>query len=399
MSEAITAITKTTTRHVGASTVVAFLFLGELLLVPHLYPIVEALAELAPDTALDVWVATSVHEALIAGWLAERLLTRKIRIRRAPGFRRSRERSSREQWEPTHPSLPSKFWTLLRLLPRLLRTDAIVCAEQTSLYLAQLFPFLHLRFIKAAHGAGSMMNRDSPRRRAAFRLLVPAELEKQRLIACGVEPARVRVVGYVKSSFRHFGRRRSLFVDDKPVIVYAPHWQRTRSSWWQWGSGIVAMLVQQQRWNVILAPHQRLQERAPDVRAVLSSVAHLPHVRTDLESFAMVDGTYMAAADLYLGDTSSQVVEFLVRPRPCVFLNAQRVDWRATDDHDFWRCGEVVDDIEQVPAAIGRAFDRHAEFERAQREFIADAIGPDQGDPATRAAQSIIEGLRAEALR
>ncbi|WP_019832186.1 hypothetical protein [Sphingomonas sp. PR090111-T3T-6A] len=67
---------------------VAFLFLGETLLIPHLYPIAEALAEMAPGLPIDIWVSTSVHEGLIAGWLAEAGLGEpQIRLRRAPGFR------------------------------------------------------------------------------------------------------------------------------------------------------------------------------------------------------------------------------------------------------------------------------------------------------------------------
>ena len=34
---------------------VAFLFLGETLLIPHLYPIVEALVAVAPDLPIDLW--------------------------------------------------------------------------------------------------------------------------------------------------------------------------------------------------------------------------------------------------------------------------------------------------------------------------------------------------------
>ena len=39
---------------------------------------------------------------------------------------------------------------------------------------------------------------------------------------------------------------------------------------------------------------------------------------------------YTQRADIYLGDVSSQVYEFLLNPRPCVFLNPRRFDWRET---------------------------------------------------------------------
>ena len=42
---------------------VAFLFLGESLLIPPLLPIVDALAELAPALPIDLWVRDAATEA------------------------------------------------------------------------------------------------------------------------------------------------------------------------------------------------------------------------------------------------------------------------------------------------------------------------------------------------
>ena len=367
---------------------VAFLFLGETLLIPHLYPIVEALAAQASDLWIDCWVATSVHEGLIAGWLAEAGLADRVRLRRVPGFLDHPALTRGE-----NPPLPVKLPTLLRLLPPLLRARVVVCAEQTSLWLPTALPFLPMRFVKTSHGVGSMSARDDRRRRAAWRLLVPSETEKASYLARGLPDERLVVTGYVKAGFRALARPRRLFADDRPVVVYAPHWQRSRSSWWDWGREIVAMLAAQDRFNVILAPHQRLVEKAPEVREVLAAVSHLPHVHTDLNSFAMVDGSYMAAADLYLGDTSSQVVEFLIRPRPCVFLNAQGVDWRATDDHDFWNCGAVVDRLADLPATLDAAFAEQPLYEAIQRAFAKSALGDASPDAARRAAAAIVEAM------
>src|SRR3546814_19981036 len=50
---------------------------------------------------------------------------------------------------------------------------------------------------------------------------------------------------------------------------------------------------------------------------------------------------YTAAADIYLGDTSSQVVELLMQPRPCVFLAPLGVDWHDDPSYAMWAAGEV----------------------------------------------------------
>ena len=278
---------------------------------------------------------------------------------------------------------------LVRLVPCLARTDVAVCAEQTSLWIPRLLPFLPPRFIKTSHGVGSLSARDDPRRRAAALTLVPSELERSTYIVRGFPPERIVATGYAKSAFRQRTPAQALFAEQRPILLYTPHWQRHRSSWWRWGRAIVEMLAAQDRFNVILAPHERLAEGAPEMRAVLAGVAHLPHMHIDTDSFAMVDGSYTAAADLYLGDTSSQVVEYLVTPRPCVFLNAQGIDWRSTDDHGFWHCGDVIDRLEALPAALDAAAERHDLYETIQAEFARSALGITGPAAAAANAQAI----------
>ncbi|MBU3077415.1 hypothetical protein [Sphingomonas quercus] len=366
---------------------VAFLFLGETLLVPHLWPIAERLATMAPDVDIDIWVSTSVHEALIGGWLAG-MGTGQVRIRRAPGYRRHPELLHGE-----NPPLPPKLPMLAGLLPHLLRAAVVVCAERTSLWLPRALPFLPLDFIMTQHGAGPVAVRGDKRRDAAKLLIVPSEIEKALLVQAGHDGARIHPVGYVKSGFRHGTDPRRLFATARPTLVYAPHWQRHRSSWWNWGREVVAMLAAQDRWNVILAPHQRLAEKDPAIVALFAGLADLPHVHADLHSFAMVDGSYMRAADLYLGDTSSQVVEFLASPRPCVFLNSHGVDWRAREDHHFWEYGQVIDRLDDLSAALDSAPLQQPRFEAAQRAF-ASRLGEIGDAPAERAAALVLAAAR-----
>lgn len=365
---------------------VAFLFLGETLLIPHLYPIVEALAE-EPDASIDLWVATSVHEDLIAAWIGD-LASVNIRIRRAPGFRQLQGYDKGQ-----NPPLPSKLLMLARLAPRLMRAPVAVCAEQTSLWLPSVLP-LRTRFVKTSHGVGSMSARDDRRRRAAWEMLVPSERERRTYLDRGFDPARVIATGYVKASFRHRTDVQRLFAKERPIILYTPHWQEHRSSWWAWGKEVVRRLVESDRYNIIFAPHQRLVERAPEVRDVLAGVADLPHVHCDLDSFAMVDGSYTAAADIYVGDTSSQVIEFLMKPRPSVFLNPQRVAWRGNPSYDQWQCGEVVEQLEDLLPSIERAPSEHQRFAELQAEFARSSLGDTDGTAPARAVAEILKALK-----
>lgn len=367
---------------------VAFLFLGETLLIPHLWPIVEALAARDPALPIDLWVSTSVHEGLLGRWAESFGPRALIHIRRAPGFR-----VLPDDGRGRNPPLPPKLPMLFRLAPRLAEARVAVCAELTSLWLPTMMPFLPVRFIKTAHGAGTIQRRTDPRRRATHLTLVPSAREWAEYMALGVPAKRVIATGYVKASFRHRTPRAHLFPDGRPIIVYAPHWQEHRSSWWDWGREIVAMLAGQDRFNVILAPHQRLAERDPAIRAVLADAARSPHVHADIDSFATVDGSYMAAADIYLGDTSSQVVEYLARPRPCVFLNNRAIDWRGEPEMGFWTCGEVVDSLDRLPGALDEAERLHPDFAAVQQRFASTALGDISGEAPRRAAEAILAAL------
>ncbi len=367
---------------------VAFLFLGETLLIPHLYPIVEALVAIAPDLPIDLWVSTSMHETLLGAWVRDAHMT-TVRIRRAPGFRRL---AAADYADGRNPPLPAKLPMLARLAPYLARTAVVVCAEQTSLWLPAVLP-LRTRFIDTFHGAGSMMARGHWRRRAGWRTLVAAERDRGALIAGGDNPARIVTTGYVKAAFRQRTPPARLFADAKPVILYNPHWQAHRSSWWHWGPEIVERILADGRFNLIFAPHQRLVERAPAVRAFVAGLAGRSGVHCDLDSFAMVDGSYTAAADLYLGDTSSQMVEYLMRPRPCVFLNALGADWKGDASYAMWDAGEVVETLAALIPAIERAPTRHPDHAEFQVRFVEEALGDVSGLAPDRAAREVIAAL------
>lgn len=363
---------------------VAFLFLGETLLIPHLWPVAEALAR-DGDVRLDLWVATSLHEDLLARWSAG--LGDHVRIRRAPGFRALPGLSAGD-----NPPLPAKLPLLARLAPKLWRTPVAVCAEQTSLWIPRALPFHPTRFVKTSHGVGSMSARDDPRRRAAWAMCVPSERERATYLARDFAPERVVATGYVKASFRA-DRTLPRFPEQRPIILYTPHWQRHRSSWWDWGPAVARAVADDGRWNLIFAPHQRLAERASDLRAVAAELARRRNVHVDLDGFACVDGSYTAAADLYLGDTSSQLIEFLARPRPAVFLNARGAAWRDDPDYAMWAAGDVVDDPAALLATLAAAPARHGPFAAVQAALADSALGPVDGSAPGRVAAVVRAAL------
>jgi CDP-glycerol glycerophosphotransferase (TagB/SpsB family) len=103
--------------------------------------------------------------------------------------------------------------------------------------------------------------------------------------------------------------------------------------------------------------------------------------------------TYTQAADLYLGDVSSQVYEFLYRPRPCVFLNPGHVAWQQDANYLFWDCGPVVEKIAELDAALAHAFSAHGDYLSAQSARFLYTFGAPRNDAATRATTAIVDYL------
>jgi hypothetical protein len=115
-------------------------------------------------------------------------------------------------------------------------------------------------------------------------------------------------------------------------------------------------------------------------------------VLVDTGSPAMIDMSHVAVADLYLGDVSSQVHEFLLLgARPCVFVNAHGVSWEDDPDYAFWRLGDVISADAVVPA-LTAALTAPDRFADAQRAAVADTFGTFEGS-AERAAEAILASL------
>jgi hypothetical protein len=104
--------------------------------------------------------------------------------------------------------------------------------------------------------------------------------------------------------------------------------------------------------------------------------------------------TYTQAAAVYIGDISSQVYEFVRTPRPCIFLNLDRVDWRDDPAYSHWKLGQVIESLDELPAALGRATALQPQFEPAQRQMFAASIDAGDGAASERQAQAILAFVR-----
>lgn len=366
----------------SASRRVAFLYVGGVHQVLHTLPVAIALSR-RERVEITAFCADAATEAMVRGVLAD-LPDAKVRVERL-----KRVGLLDRLGRPSLVKLPM-LWRSRALLRDM---DALVSAECTSIALKRMGMTRPL-FICQPHGAGDRAVSFEPRFRRFDRVLVAGPKTARRMVESGVEARRVRQVGYPKAEYLA-ARTRTLprpFDNGRPIVVYNPHFRAELSSLAH-AEEVARAITTGTDLNLIVAPHIRVFESASDEDLHRWRALAVPgRVLVDTGSPRMIDMSYLAVADLYLGDVSSQVYEFLLRrPRPCLFINAHRVAWRGDPDYAFWRLGDVTRPDEVVPA-IGAALAGPDRYRALQEAAVRETFGSLEGS-AVRASEAILASL------
>jgi hypothetical protein len=180
------------------------------------------------------------------------------------------------------------------------------------------------------------------------------------------------------------------------------------SSWFKHGPAVLEAFRGQDRYNLIFAPHVMLFERKwvvtvdppslARVRAPGGDFVREPRIHIDAGSSASSDMSYTNRADIYLGDVSSQIYEFLRAPRPCLFLNSHGVDWRGDANYLHWQAGPVLDNPERLLDKIDAAVAAHPDYAPAQKALIDATFSLSDSPSAERAADAITAFLEGQTL-
>jgi hypothetical protein len=271
--------------------------------------------------------------------------------------------------------------------------DAVICTEATDTYLRDVGltkPFL----VFVPHGAGDRQVGYLPEI-ARFDFVTPpgekcaARMRDENLIREG----HYSVPGYIKFEVaeRLASKRAPLFANNRPIVLFNPHRAPSLSAWPRFVEPIIDYFQAQDCYNLVIAPHVKMFHRMPDVIAEKWRRRSTDTVLIDTGSWASLDMTYTLAAEIYMGDVSSQVYEFLATPKPCIFLNAHKADWRNDPNYAHWHLGDVIEEPDQLPAAIAAAPEHHLNYVGAQREKVALALGDISPGATRRAADAIYD--------
>jgi hypothetical protein len=334
-------------------------------------------------------VTTDWHERLIARHAGDA----GLRVHRLRGWRAGAPIGA----------APNRLRILLANLRTLRRFDVLLTSEVTSALLRRLGLYAGLLAV-VPHGAGDRAVSFEPRFRHFDRVLVPGAKTRAELLARGLTtPERCIVTGYAR--FDLLGAAAPRFFDSgNPVVLYNPHFRESLSSWPAFGMALVAAFARTPGLDLIVAPHIRASGAMRRAVAALARGPLPPNIRVDPGSLHSVNMDYTRAADIYLGDVSSQVYEFLCQPRPCVFLDPRGIDWRGDMHYRHWHYGPVAGSVDAAMAAVAQAVAgraAHGASAQAQRQragFVASIAEAPEGT-GTASERIAVEILRAWAAR
>jgi hypothetical protein len=109
--------------------------------------------------------------------------------------------------------------------------------------------------------------------------------------------------------------------------------------------------------------------------------------------------SYTDAADIYLGDVSSQVYEFLYRPRPCLFLNSHGIPWQGDPNFKHWTAGPVIDSPAQLAQGLRQAIDTHTtQYLPIQQSLRETSFDITDTPPSERAAEALLKFMDRKGL-
>lgn len=277
------------------------------------------------------------------------------------------------------------------------KSAAIVSTERTCLTLKRHWAKFRRTdhcpaFVCVPHGSGDRNVSVHPAFRDFDLLMVSGQKVVDQMVEAGASTAeRCRIIGYAKFDILRGRTPEAFFDNDKPTFVYNPHFDPHMSSWYDHGADILQFFYENpDRYNLIFAPHvmlfykkvhispeYRVTRKRPDIDPKYYGA---PNIRIDVDSSRLFDMSYTLSADVYIGDVSSQVYEFLYRPRACFFIDTHSTTAPgASPEYDFWNNGPVVRTAKQLIPLLPDHVNIAAQYRDAQEQRMAYTA--DQSDP------------------
>ena len=260
----------------------------------------------------------------------------------------------------------------------------IVSPERTCLLLKREWKGGGPQFIFIPHGAGDRSVTYHPAMANFDAMLVSGQKVADEMLSHGLaRPEAIAIIGYPKFDLIDRDARPSFFSDDRPTFLYNPHFDPYLSSWYGHGHAIINWFAfgAGRDFNLIFAPHimlfrkklhispeYRVMKRRPDLDPRWRG---LSNIHIDVDSERLCDMSYTLGSDAYIGDVSSQIYEFLYRPRPAFFIDTHSRPQDEALPYLSWSAGDVVRSADALFPLLPAYRERGLHY-RAQQQSIFD---------------------------
>lgn len=367
---------------------VGFVYFEEIHHIPHFIGIAAELSK-NPEYQVSILTYTGKHEYLFR--LIALLDVQNIQVRQlAPSLIRQIIDKITGRKKPSAVFLYAKHKEML------LGHDALVFTEKNHTYVHKYKkgkekPYL----ISVNHGPSGRGYAFQPSLKLFDLTLVCGKSYLERLKKEGLLVAHHAIVGYPK--FDIVAKEHSdvpLFGNHRPIVLYNPHFNKINSSWYAHGIQVLEYFYNSEGYNLIFAPHIYLFNRKGFLKpsVIPKKYFNKNNILIDLGSIKSSNMTYVLHSDIYLGDVSSQIYEFLIKPRPVIFINSNKTAWEQNNNYEFWKTGDVVTSIEEMDAVLKSYDNKKNSYLTLQQRFFEDNFFMDeQTTPSQNGAKAIAD--------
>jgi hypothetical protein len=368
---------------------IAFLFLMH---EPHVYHLASIAFELSMKNGLEVHVFGNPKSMILFNQIAKSFPNHNCQIE----IWKSRSVQSAVE-SIKGKKLPNVKMLLKRHKKRLLSFDMVLSTDFYTDWLCKSKTGNLPLFVFGFHGAGDGSYGFTDNLKLYDYLLISGSKISSRLKEKGIlTPDNGLEVGYPKFDLTLKKASRVFFENNKPVVLYNPHFQSDKSSYYKWGQEILEYFYNQKQFNLIFAPHYNLfrgLKSSVQVPNISEKYFNASNILIDKGSDLSNDMTYTINSDLYLGDVSSQVYEFLYTPRPCMFLNSQGLEWENNPNCKHWTFGPTLNDMAIFDEVLKEAFNTHDCYVQTQIQGFNSTFSRTKDSAGKRAAIALNEIL------
>lgn len=270
---------------------------------------------------------------------------------------------------------------------------AFVCSVYTDLFLKKLLKKSNkIKYIYTKHGIpnraysfdNTITNFD------LFFIWGEAELRTRKKLN-QLTPHNHAITSYFKYELVQQLPQKKIFNNNKPVILYNPHWEQQFSSFNKFGETILSFFKENPNYNLIFTPHSRLLSRKWWHWFKIFKYKECKNIVIDAGSELSNNMSYTNYANLYIGDISSQALEFIfAKEKPCLFLDAHHLSNDKINRPLSWDLGTVVSEITSLEQTIKLTLNNHSKiYKHKQIKRKQEMFHSSQQSPSFLAAKAI----------